>query len=145
MSENTNVGVAVFVAGSTYVCGCGSDGAAALLSACSLVRCCCSHQLGFPSLEVLFYGTPPLRAISCKADVDSLHVSYADIFISQVRTAGGSPTQCQLTVQDGFWNAIIFHAADMTQPSQSALSEQGVPSGKTSTRQEISVGYFFLP
>ena len=43
MAENTNVGVAVFVADNTYVCGCGSDGATALLSACSLVRCC-SHQ-----------------------------------------------------------------------------------------------------
>ena len=52
MAEKTNVGVAVFVADNTYVCGCGSDGAAALLSACSLVRCC-SHQFGFPCLEVL--------------------------------------------------------------------------------------------
>ena len=43
MAEKTNVGVAVFVAGNTYVCGFGSDGAAVLLSACSLV-CCCSHQ-----------------------------------------------------------------------------------------------------
>ena len=53
MSEKTHVGVAVFVAGNTYVCGFGSDGAAALLSACSLVRCC-SHQFLFPCLEVLF-------------------------------------------------------------------------------------------
>ena len=42
MAEKTNVGVAVFVADNT--CGFGSDGAAAaLLSACTLVRCC-SHQ-----------------------------------------------------------------------------------------------------
>ena len=27
MAEKTNVGVAVFVADNTYVCGCGSDGA----------------------------------------------------------------------------------------------------------------------
>ena len=33
----------------------------------------------------------------------------------------------------------------MTQPSQSALSKQSVYSGKTSTRQDISVGYFILP
>ena len=33
----------------------------------------------------------------------------------------------------------------MTQPSQSALSKQSVHSGKTSTRQDISVGYFILP
>ena len=33
----------------------------------------------------------------------------------------------------------------MTQPSQSALSKQSVHTGKTSTRQDISVGYFVLP
>ena len=33
----------------------------------------------------------------------------------------------------------------MTQPTQSALSEQGVHSGKTSTREDISVGYLVLP
>ena len=95
--------------------------------------------------------TPPLCAISCKAlpghsvDVDSLHVSYADIFISQVRTAGGSPAQIQLTVEDAFWNAPILHTTDMIQPSQSALSKQSVNSGKNSTRQDISIGYFILP
>ena len=31
MAEKTNVGVSVFVADNTYACGCGSDGAAALL------------------------------------------------------------------------------------------------------------------
>ena len=34
VAEKSNVGVAVSVAGNTYVCGFGSDGAAALLSAC---------------------------------------------------------------------------------------------------------------
>ena len=53
MAENTNVEVAVFVADNTHVCGFGSNGAAALLSACSLVRCC-SHQFVFLCLEVLF-------------------------------------------------------------------------------------------
>ena len=150
MAEKTNVGVAVFVADNTYVCGCGSDGAAALLSACSLVRCC-SHQFGFPSLEVLLQGTPPPCTISCKTlpghsvDADSRHISCADIFISQVRAASGSPPQCQLTVEDVFWDATILHTANMTQPTQSALSEQGVYSGKTGTRQDISVGYFVPP
>ena len=37
-----------------------------------------------------------------------------------MRAAGGSPPQCQLTVEDVFWNAT------MTQPSQSALSKQSV-------------------
>ena len=51
----------------------------------------------------------------------------------------------QLPVEDVFWNATILHTTDMTQPSQSALSKQSVHSGKTSTRQDISVGYFILP
>ena len=150
MAEKTNVGMTVFVAGNTYVCGFGSDVAAALLSACSLLRCC-SHQFVFPCLEMLLHDTPPPCTISCKAlpgqsvDDDSLHISCADIFISQVRAAGGSPPQCQLTVEDDFWNATILHTADMTQATQCALFEQGVHSGKTSTRQDISVGYFVLP
>ena len=53
-------------------------------------------------------------------------ISYADIFISQVRAAGGSSPQSQLTVEDVFWNAAILHSADMTQPSQSALSKHSV-------------------
>ncbi len=132
------------------MCGFGSDGAAALLSACSFV-CCCSHQFLFLCLEVLFQSTPPLHAISRKTlqghsvNVDCLHVSYADIFVSQVRAACGSSAQSQLTVEDVFWNATILHTADMTQPSQSALSKQSVHTGKTSTRQDISVGYFVLP
>ena len=35
MAENTNAGMAVFIADITSMCGFGSDGAAALLSACS--------------------------------------------------------------------------------------------------------------
>ena len=58
--------------------------------------------------------------------------------------AGGSPSQSQLTVEDVFWNATILHTTDMTQPLQSALSKQSIHSGKTSTRQDISVGYFIL-
>ena len=49
MAEEINAGVAVFVADrGLSMCGLGSDGIAALLSACSLV-CCCSHQFIFPS------------------------------------------------------------------------------------------------
>ena len=53
MAEQTNAGVAVFDADITSMCGFGSDRAAALLSACSFVRCC-SHQFLFPCLDVLF-------------------------------------------------------------------------------------------
>ena len=53
MAEKTNVGMVVFIADITSMCGFGSDGVAALLSACSFVRCC-SHQFVFSCLEVLF-------------------------------------------------------------------------------------------
>ena len=43
MPEKTNVGMAVVIADITSMCGFGSDGAAALLSACSFVLCC-RHQ-----------------------------------------------------------------------------------------------------
>ena len=51
----------------------------------------------------------------------------------------------QFTLEDVFRNATIIHTADMTKPSQSALSKQSVHTGKTSTRQDISVGYFVEP
>ena len=99
---------------------------------------------------MLFESTPSLCTISCKAlpghsvDVDSLHISHADIFISKVRVAGCSP-RCQFTIDDVFRNATIIYTADMTQPSQSALSKRSVYTGKTSTRQDISFGYFVQP
>ena len=82
MAGKTNVGAAVFVAGNTYVCGFGSDGAAALLSACSLVRCC-SHQFSFPCLEVLFYTTRPLRAIAARPSQDTVPMSTAFMSLTQ--------------------------------------------------------------
>ena len=57
--------MAVYIADITFMFGFGSDGAAALLSACSFV-CCCSNQFLIPCLEVSFQSTP-LRAISSKA------------------------------------------------------------------------------
>ena len=59
VAEKANVGMAVVIADITSMCGFGSDGAAALLSACSFVRCC-SHQFVFSCLEVLF------QAAKCK-------------------------------------------------------------------------------
>ena len=106
--------------------------AAAAISFSSPVSRCCFRAL-LHSVR---------SAAGHSVNVDSLHVSYADIFVSQVRAACGSSAQSQLTVEDVFWNATILHTADMTQPSQSALSEH---SWKTSTRQDISIGYFVLP
>ena len=96
-------------------------------------------------------ASPPLCAISCNAlrghsvDVDSFHISCAEIFISHVRAAGGYSPQYQITVEDDFWNATILHTAYMTQPSQSALFKHSVHTGNTNTRQDISVGYYVMP
>ena len=53
VAEQTNAGVAIFVADNTSMCGLGSDGAAVILSACSLVRFC-SHRFDLPCLQALF-------------------------------------------------------------------------------------------
>ena len=60
MAEKTTVGMAVFIADITSMCGFVSDGVAALLSECSFVHCC-SHQFVFSCLEVLFWSTPQTR------------------------------------------------------------------------------------
>ena len=78
MAEKPNVDVAIFVADNTSMCGFGSDGAAALLSACSLVRCG-SHPFVFPCLEV-FLGHSTLcdqlqDPSRIRVDVDRLHIS----------------------------------------------------------------------
>ena len=52
MAEKTNVGMEVFTADITSMCGFGSNGVAVLLSECSIIRCC-SHQFVFSCLEVL--------------------------------------------------------------------------------------------
>ena len=115
--------------------------AAAINLSSPVMRCCFRALLHFARSA----ARPSQDIVSMSIAFISLHISYADIFVSQVRAAGGSPTQSQLTVEDVFWNATILHTTDMTQPSQSALSKQSVHSGKTSTRQDISVGYFILP
>ena len=117
---------------SSFVC--------ALLSAGSII------SLSFPVLRCCFRALLHCKALpGHSVDVDSLHISHAYIFISKVRVAGCSPPQGQFTIEDVFLNATIIHTADMTQPSQSALSKQSIHTGKTSKRQDISVSYFVQP
>ena len=72
--------------------------AAAISLSSPVLRCCFRALLHFVR-----------SAAEHSVDVDSLHISNADIFISQVRAAGDSPPQSQLTVEDVFWNATILH------------------------------------
>ena len=101
--------------------------AAAVIGLSSPVLRCCFRAL-------LHFVRSAARLSQDIVSMSTAFISYAGIFISHVRAAGGSPPQ--RTAEDVFWNATILHAADMTQPSQSVLSGQG---------QDISVGYFVLP
>ena len=77
---------------------CARFSAAAVISLASPV-CCFRALLHFvqsaarPSQDIVSMSTA------------FISISYADIFISQVRVAGRSSAQCQLTVEDVFWNA----------------------------------------
>ena len=59
--------------------------AAAVNSLSSPVLRCCFRAL------LHFVRSAARRSQDIMVDVDTLHISYADIFISQVRAAGGSP------------------------------------------------------
>ena len=82
MAENTNVGMAVFIADITSMCGFGSDGAAALLSACSFSRCS-SHQFVFSCLEVLFRALIHFVRSAARPSQDIVSMSTAVISITQ--------------------------------------------------------------
>ena len=147
MAEKTNVGMAVC----RHHIYCVVSGRMELLPSFLHARLSAAAAISLSSPVLRCYFRPLLHFVRSAArpsqdsvDVDSFHISCADIFISQVR-GGGSPPQSQLPVEDVFWNATILHTTDMTQPSQSALSKQSIHSGKTSTGQDISVGYFILP
>ena len=132
------------------MCGLWSVRIVAFLSA-GPSSCFCIHQLLFPCLEVLVQGASPLHAVSCKVlqgtgvDVKCFHVSLADILVAQLWTAFGSPSRCQLSIENVFWDVTILHAVDMPQPTQPALSEQGEHARKVSSRSAcsffISTGY----
>ena len=108
--------------------------AAAVIRVSSLVYRCCFNF--FDQLQ-----SSPRTLCRCRCRCRCRQPSY--FFISQVMAAGGYPPQWQLTVEDVFWNATIRQSADMTQPSQSALSKHSAHTGKTNTRQDLSIGYTF--
>ena len=109
------------------------------------------HQLLFPCLEVLVQSASPPHAVGCKVlpglsvDVEFFHVSLTDILIAQLLAAFGSPSRCQLSIQNVFWDAAILHAVDMTQPTQPVLCEQGEHAWKVGSGQDLGVGHSVLP
>ena len=119
------------------------------VSACLLLCSPVSFPLSWGVCSGHF--STPRHAVSCKAipeyhiDVERLHVSHADVLVSQPRAASGFLPWCQLTIQDVFWDAVIVHAVDMTQPAQSTPPEQRVHTGKTSTTPDLGVGRSVFP
>ena len=86
IAEKTNVGVSVFIADITSMCDFGSDGAAALLSVCSFVRCC-SHQFVFSCLDEI--SCLKLKNAS-KVEKNALELNIARTRYSY-RSANNSP------------------------------------------------------
>ena len=73
----------------------------------------CIQQLLFPCLEVLDLSASPPHAVGCKVlpglsvDVKCFHVSLADILVAQLWAAFGSPSRCQLSIENVFWDACL--------------------------------------
>ena len=150
VAVETDVGETISATKVAFVCSLWSVRVVALLSA-GPSSCFCIHQLLFPCLEVLVQSASPHHAVSCKVlpglgvDVKFFHVSLADILVAQLWAAFGSPSRCQLSIENVFWDAAILHAVDMPQSTQPALSEQGEHARKVSSAQDLGVGHSVLP
>ena len=146
VAVKTDVGETITAAKVAYVCGLWSVRVVALLSA-GPSSCFCILQLLFPCLEVLVQGASPHHAVGSKVlpgigvDVKCFHVSLADILVAQLWAVFGSPSRCQLSIENVFWDATILHAVDMPQPTKPALSEQGEHARKVSSGQYLGIGH----
>ena len=144
VAVETDVGETISATKIAFVCGLWSVRVVALLSV-GPSSCFCIHQLLFPCLEVLVQGASPHHVVGCKilpgigVDVKCFHVSLADILVAQLWAAFGSPSRCQLSIENVFWYAAILHAVDMPQPTQPAQFEQGEHARKVSFWDRTSV------
>ena len=131
------------------MCGLWSVGVVALLSA-SPFSYFCFHQFPFPCLEVLVQRASAHHVVGRKVlpglgvGVKCFHVSLADILVAQLWAAFGSPSRCQLSIENVFWDAAILYAIDMSQPTQPALSEQGEHPWNVGSGQDLCVGHSVL-
>ena len=150
VAAETDVGETIFATKVTFVCGLWSVGVVVLISA-GAFSCFCIHQLLFSFPEMLVQSASPHHAVGCKilvgldVDVKCFHVSLADILAAQQWAAFGSPSKCQLSIENVFWDAAILHAVDMPQVTQPALSEQGEHAWKVGSGQDLGVGHSVLP
>ena len=146
----TGVGETISAANVTFVCGLWCVGVVVLLSV-GPFSYFCIHQLLFPCLEVLVQSASPHHAVGCKVlpgfgvDVKCFHVSFANILVAQLWAAFCSPSRCQLSIENVYWDAAILHAVDMTQPPQPVLFGQGEHAWKVGSGQDLDVGHSVLP
>ena len=100
---------------------------------------------------MLVQSASPHHAVGCKVlpgisvHVKCFHVSLVDILVAQLWAAFRSPSRCQLSIENVFWDAAILHGVDMTQPTQPALSEQGEHAWKVGSGKDLGVGHSVLP
>ena len=100
---------------------------------------------------MLVQSASPHHVVGCEVlpglgvYVECFHVSLANILVAQLWAAFVSPPRCQLFIQNVFWDAAIFHAVDITQPTQPALSELGEHACKVGSGQNLGVGHSALP
>ena len=105
----------------------------------------CTHQLLFSCLEVLVQSASPHHGVGYKVltglsvDVKCFRVSFVDILVAQLWAAYGSPSRCQFSIENVFWDAAILLAVDMPQPTQPALVEQGEQAWKVGSGQDLGV------
>ena len=150
VASETDVGETISAAKVAFVCGLWSVGVVAPLSA-GPSSYFCIHQLLFPCLEVLVQSASPNHAVGCKVlpglgvDVKCFHVSLVVILVAQLWAAFGSPSKCQLSIGNVFWDEVILHAVDMPKPTQPVLSEQDEHAWKVGSGQDLGVGHSVLP
>ena len=148
VAVETDVGETISVAKVAFVCGLWSVAVVALLSAGPFSSAFTSFS---PCLGVLVHSASPRHAVGCKVlprlsvYVKCFHVSLADILVAQLWAAFESPSRCQLSIENVFWDAAILHAVDMPQPTQPALSEQGEHAWKVGSGQDLGVGHSISP
>ena len=120
VAVETDLGETITAAKVAFVCSLWSVGVFALLSA-GTFSYFCIHQFLVPCLGVLVQSASPHHAVACKAlaglgvDAKCFNVSFADILVAQLWAAFGSPTRCQVSIENVFWDAAILHAVAASQ------------------------------
>ena len=77
--------------------------------------------------------------VHVEVDVESSHISLADILEAEVWVSGCSLARGKLSIQDVLWDSAIVHPAHVYQPSEAALTEKSDHAGNLCALQYIVV------